>query len=57
MDHKTEIEKCERWIRRATAALENPELMSKQELINLTYILIKRLLVKDNPDIVDVISM
>ena len=31
MDHKTEIEKCERWIRRATAALENPELMTEYD--------------------------
>ncbi len=37
--------------------LENPGLMTKEELINLTYTLIKRLLVKDNPNIVDIISM
>lgn len=37
--------------------LENPDLMSKQELIDLTYKLVKRLLVKDNPNIVDIISM
>ena len=37
--------------------LENPELMTKDELISLTYVLIKRLMVKDNPNIVDIISM
>ncbi len=37
--------------------LENPELMNKEELIAITYTLIKRLLVKDNPNIVDIISM
>ena len=37
--------------------LENPGLMTKEELINLTYTLIKRLIVKDNPIIVDIISM
>lgn len=37
--------------------LENPQLISKQEIIDLTYVLIKRLLVKDNPDIIDIISM
>lgn len=36
--------------------LENPGLMTKQELVELTYILIKRLLVKDNPDILDILS-
>lgn len=37
--------------------LENPGLMTKEELVQLTYTLIKRLLVKDNPNIVDIISM
>ena len=37
--------------------LENPDLMSKEELTQLTYTLIKRLLVKDNPNIDDIISM
>lgn len=37
--------------------LENPDLMTKEELVQLTYILIKRLLVKDNPNIIDIISM
>ena len=37
--------------------LENPELMTKEEVTQLTYTLIKRLLVKDNPNIVDIISM
>lgn len=37
--------------------LENPGLMTKEELVKLTYTLIKRLLVKDNPDIIDIISM
>lgn len=37
--------------------LENPGLMTKEELIQLTYTLIKRLLVKDNPNIIDIISM
>ena len=37
--------------------LENPELMTKEDLVELTYILIKRLLVKDNPNIIDIISM
>ena len=37
--------------------LENPDLMTKSELIDLTYTLIKRLLVKDNPSIIDIISM
>lgn len=37
--------------------LENPGLMTKEELIKLTYTLIKRLLVKDNPNIIDIISM
>lgn len=31
--------------------LDNPEEMSKNELVGLTYVLIKRLLVTDNPDI------
>ncbi len=31
--------------------LDNPGMMSKNELVGLTYILIKRLLVTDNPDI------
>ncbi|MBQ4267940.1 MAG: TetR/AcrR family transcriptional regulator [Clostridia bacterium] len=37
--------------------LENPGLMTKEELVKLTYTLIKRLLVKDNPNIIDIISM
>ncbi len=37
--------------------LENPGLMSKEEVIQLTYTLIKRLMVKDNPNIIDIISM
>ena len=37
--------------------LENPDLMSKEDLVDLTYTLIKRLLVKDNPNIIDIISM
>lgn len=37
--------------------LENPGLMEKEELVNLTYTLVKRLLVKDNPNIVDIVSM
>lgn len=37
--------------------LENPALMSKEEVIKLTYTLIKRLMVNDNPNIVDIISM
>lgn len=37
--------------------LENPGLMTKEELIQLTYTLIKRLMVKDNPNIIDIISM
>ncbi len=36
--------------------LENPELMIKEELIDLTYVLVKRLLVKDNPNITDIIQ-
>lgn len=30
-NHKAEIEKLERWIRRATAALENPELLTEYD--------------------------
>jgi len=37
--------------------LENPGLMTKEELVKLTYTLIKRLIVKDNPNIIDIISM
>lgn len=37
--------------------LENPELMSKEEVTQLTYMLIKRLMVKDNPNIIDIISL
>ena len=36
--------------------LENPDLMSKEEVTQLTYMLIKRLMVKDNPNIIDIIS-
>ncbi len=37
--------------------LENPELMSKKDLIDLTYMLIKRLIVRDDPNIVDIINI
>ena len=37
--------------------LENPDLLSKEEVTQLTYTLIKRLMVKDNPNIIDIISM
>lgn len=37
--------------------LENPDLMSKEDVTQLTYMLIKRLMVKDNPNIIDIISL